>query len=79
MIGHKHAKEIYWIERYVVNELRKGIISCLWVHVGTILHVIEKRIIFERVIFQNLVHNSCNVGLVMHLQLDLPSNLELVK
>jgi hypothetical protein len=32
----------------------------------------EKRIIFSSVTFQNLVQNSCNVGLVTHLQVDLP-------
>jgi hypothetical protein len=67
MIGHKHDKEIYLIERYVINELRKGIISCLWVHADTRLDVGEKRIIFGSITFQNLVYNSCNVGLVTHL------------
>jgi hypothetical protein len=51
MIGHKHGKEIYLIERYVINELRKGIISCLWVHVGPRLDVCEKSIIFMSVTF----------------------------
>jgi hypothetical protein len=78
MIGHKYGKEIYLIERYVVNELRKGIISCLQVHAGARLDVGEKRIIFWSVTFQNLVHNSCNAGLVTHLQEDLPSNLKSV-
>jgi hypothetical protein len=78
MIGHKHGKEIYLIERYVVNELRKGIISCLRVHAGARLDVGEKRIIFGSVTFQNLVHNSCNDGLVTHLQVDHPSNHKLV-
>jgi hypothetical protein len=63
MIGHKHGKEIYLIERYVVNELSKGIISCLWVHADARLDVGEKSIIFRSVTFQNLVHNSYNVRL----------------
>jgi hypothetical protein len=50
-----------------VRELRNEIISCLCVHVGARLDVGEKRIIFVSVTFQNLVHNSCNAGLVMHL------------
>jgi hypothetical protein len=75
MIGHKHGKEIYLIERYVVNELSKGIISCLWVHADARLDVGEKSIIFRSVTFQNLVHNSYNVRLVTHLQVDLPWNL----
>jgi hypothetical protein len=75
MIGHKHGKEIYLIERYVVNELSKGIISCLRVHADARLDVGEKSIIFRSVTFQNLVHNSYNVRLVTHLQVDLPWNL----
>jgi hypothetical protein len=75
MIGYKHGKETDLIERYVIHELRKGIISCLWVHEGTRLDVGEKRIIFGSVTFQNLVYNSCNASLVTHLQVDLPSNL----
>jgi hypothetical protein len=39
VIGHKPDKEIYLIERYVVNELRKGIISSLRVHAGARLDV----------------------------------------
>jgi hypothetical protein len=72
MIGHKHDKEIYLIERYVINELRKGIISWLRVHAGTRFDVGEKRIIFGSVTFQNLVHNLCNAGFETHLQVDLP-------
>jgi hypothetical protein len=79
MIGQKHGKEIYVIDRFVINELRKGIISCLRVPANARLDVGEKRIIFESVTFQNLVHNSCNDGLVTHLQVDLPSNLESVR
>jgi hypothetical protein len=59
-------------ERYVINELRKGIISCLRIHAGARLDVGEKSIIFRSVTFQNLVQNSCNVGLVTHLQVGLP-------
>jgi hypothetical protein len=50
------------IERFVVNVLWKGIISCLWVHADARLDVGEKSIIFRSVTFQNLVHNSCNAG-----------------
>jgi hypothetical protein len=32
----------------------------LWVHAGAKLDVGEKMIIFSSIIFQNLVHNSCN-------------------
>jgi hypothetical protein len=67
MIGHKHDKEIYLIERYVINELRKEIISCLRVHAGARLDVAEKSIIFRSVTFQNLVQNSCNARLVTHM------------
>jgi hypothetical protein len=31
-----------------------------------------RRIIFRSFTFQNLVQNSFNAGLVMHLQVDLP-------
>jgi hypothetical protein len=59
-------------ERYLLNELRKGIISYLWVHVDASLNVSEKSINFRSVIFQNLVQNSCNAMLITHLQVDLP-------
>jgi hypothetical protein len=36
------------------------------------IDVDEKSIIFSSVIFQNVVQNSCNAGLVTHLQVDLP-------
>jgi hypothetical protein len=36
------------------------------------IDVDEKSIIFSSVIFQNVVQNSCNTGLVTHLQVDLP-------
>jgi hypothetical protein len=72
MIGHKHGKQIYLIETYVINELRKGIISYLWVHAGVRLDVGEKSIIFRSVTFQNIVQKSYNGGLVTHLQVDLP-------
>jgi hypothetical protein len=38
-------------ERYVINELRKGIISCLRIHAGARLDVGEKSIIFRSVTF----------------------------
>jgi hypothetical protein len=73
LIGHKHGKEIiYVIERFVMNVLWKEIIICLWIHAGARLDVGEKRIILNNVTFQNLVQNSCNVSLVMHLQVNLP-------
>jgi hypothetical protein len=62
-------------ERFIVNALWKGINSCLHVHVGARLDVCEKRIIFRSVTFQNLVQNSCNAGLVTHLQVDLPAKM----
>jgi hypothetical protein len=55
MIEHKHDNKKYLIERYVINELRKEIISCLRVHVDDGLDVREKRIIFKSVTLQNLV------------------------
>jgi hypothetical protein len=42
---------------------------------GYLMSAGEKRISFRSVRFQNLVQNSCNVGLIMHLQVDLHSNL----
>jgi hypothetical protein len=72
LIGHKHGKEIYMIERFIINVLWKEIISYLWVHVDVRLNVGEKSIIFRNVTFQNLVHNSCNTRHVTHLQVDLP-------
>jgi hypothetical protein len=60
LIGHKYDKEIYVIERFVINVLWNGIISCLWVHADARLDVGEEMIIFRSVTFQNLVHNSCN-------------------
>jgi hypothetical protein len=63
-----------WLKdkRFLINALWKGIISSLWVHTDTRLDVDEKKIIFRSIIFQNLVLNSCNAGLVTHLQVDLP-------
>jgi hypothetical protein len=42
LIGHKHGKEIYVIERFVINVLWKVIISCMWVHVRARLDVLWK-------------------------------------
>jgi hypothetical protein len=67
LIRHKYGKEISVIERFAINVLWKGIISCLWVHAGARFDVGEKRIIFRSITFQNLVHNSCNIGLLTHL------------
>jgi hypothetical protein len=68
------ARKYPWLkdEKFIINTLLKGINSCLWVHVGARLDVGEKRIIFRSVTLQNLVQNSCNDGLVTHLQVDLP-------
>jgi hypothetical protein len=41
-IRHKHGKEIYVIERFVINILWKGIISYLWVYGGARLNVLWK-------------------------------------
>jgi hypothetical protein len=41
-IRHKHGKEIYVIEIFVINVLWKGIISCLWVYGGARLNVLWK-------------------------------------
>jgi hypothetical protein len=42
LIGHKHGKEIYVIERFVINVLWKVIISCMWVHARARLDVLWK-------------------------------------
>jgi hypothetical protein len=55
--------------------LCKGITLGLRVHAGARVSMGDKRIIFMSVTFQNLVQNSCNTGLVTHLQVDLHSNL----
>jgi hypothetical protein len=47
----------------------------MWVHVGASLNVGEKSNIFRSVAFQNVVQNSCNAGLEMHLQVDPPEIL----
>jgi hypothetical protein len=39
------ARKIYVIERFVINVLWKGIISCLWVHAGARIDVLWKEII----------------------------------
>ena len=41
-IKHKHDKEIYMIERLIINVLWKGIISYLWVHAGARLDILWK-------------------------------------
>jgi small basic protein len=66
-IKHKYGKEIFVIERFIINVLWKGIISYLWVHMGARLNVGEKSIILRSVTFQNLVHNSYNARHVTHL------------
>jgi hypothetical protein len=43
---------------------------------GARLDMSEKSIIFSSVTFQNIVQNSCNTGLVTHLQVDLPWKLK---
>ncbi len=42
LIGYKHDKKIYVIERFVINALWKRVISCLWVHAGARLDVLWK-------------------------------------
>jgi hypothetical protein len=42
LIGYKHGKEIYVIERFDINVLWKEIISCLWVHARARLNVLWK-------------------------------------
>jgi hypothetical protein len=39
-IRHKHGNEIYVIERFVINILWKGIISCLWVYGGARINIL---------------------------------------
>jgi hypothetical protein len=76
LIGHKPGKEISVIERFVVNVLWKGIISCLWVHADARLDMGEKSIIFRSVTFQNVVQNTCNTRHVTHLQVELSRKLK---
>jgi hypothetical protein len=42
LIGYKHGKKIYMIERFDINVLWNRIISCLWVHAGARLDVLWK-------------------------------------
>jgi hypothetical protein len=43
LIGHKHRKGIYMIERFDIDSLWKEIISCLWVHTRARLDVLWKK------------------------------------
>jgi hypothetical protein len=52
-IRHTHGKEIYVIERFVINVLWKGIISCLWVHAGARLDILWKRNIAFQWVLEN--------------------------
>jgi hypothetical protein len=55
-IGHTHGKEIYVIERFVINVLWKIIISCLWIHVVARLDILCKgNIIFLWVVENDFV------------------------
>jgi hypothetical protein len=72
------ARKYTWL-KYLSQVLRKGNISCMRVHAGISLNVGEKSNTFRSVTFQNIVQNSCNAGHVMHLQVDLPWNLESVR
>jgi hypothetical protein len=55
-IRHKHNKEIYVIETLAINVLWKGIISCLWVHVGARRDILWKgNIVFQWVLENDFV------------------------
>jgi hypothetical protein len=41
-IRYTHGKKIYVIERFIINILWKGIILCLWVHMGARLGILWK-------------------------------------
>jgi hypothetical protein len=69
LIGHKHGKEIFLIERFITGDY-------LWVQAGARLDVDEKNIIFRSVTFQNIVENPYNTDLVTHMQVDLPWKLK---
>jgi hypothetical protein len=69
LIGHKHGKEIFLIERFITGDY-------LWVQAGARLDVDEKNIIFRSVTFQNVVENPYNADLVTHMQVDLPWKLK---
>jgi hypothetical protein len=53
-IRHKHGKEIYVIENFVMNILWKRIISCLWVYAGARLDVLWK----ENIAFMWVLKND---------------------
>jgi hypothetical protein len=53
-VKHKYDNEIYMIERFIVNVLWKGIISCLWVHAGARLDVFWK----ENIVFLWVLEND---------------------
>jgi hypothetical protein len=52
LIGNKHDKKIYVIEKFIINILWKEIIIYLWVHVWARFDVGEKKIIFNSITFQ---------------------------
>jgi hypothetical protein len=68
------ARKYTWLKK-LLQVLWKGNILCLRVHAGASLDVGEKSNIFRNDTFQNIVQNSYNAGLVMHLQVDLPPRI----
>jgi hypothetical protein len=72
LIGHKHDKKIYMIERFVASDYGWKLSHICGYTRALDLTWVRKRIIFRSVTFQNLVHNSCNVWHVMHMMVDLP-------
>jgi hypothetical protein len=67
VIKHKHGKKIYLIERFVAGVYERELYHVCGYTWALELMCVRKNIIFKSVIFQNLVQNLCNVGLIMHL------------
>jgi hypothetical protein len=72
-IRHKHGKEIYVIEKFVINILWKRIISYLWIYTGATLDVLWKgNIAFLWVLTNDFVfailvdHDTCWIGKIWY-------------
>jgi hypothetical protein len=53
-IRHTHGKKIHVIERFVIDVLQKGIISCFWEHSGARLDILWK----ENIAFLWVLENN---------------------
>jgi hypothetical protein len=60
-IKDKHDEQIYVIERFVINVIWKGIVSCLWIHMGARLDVLRKgNIVFLWILENDFVSTIMN-------------------